>query len=1444
MDPVANRFPGSAFVEELAGSQLQVYRHQPKELIANFNREWRAAESYRGRQLLELLQNADDAGRNAESGCSVLIRLLGDHLLVANTGDTFTADGVQSLVVSDVSPKQLEGRLIGEKGLGFRSVLTWSARPLVASGDYVVAFDPKRALETVDNLAAESERIRCMLQDWKKRQPGAADPIATMRFPYVPDPGDVRLSLAVDLLDRGYDTVVVLPFRPSDPRQEIEEQIDQISAETLLFCRNITKLTIEADTTRSWTILRDEREGHTDVVVQEDGGNDPELWRLYRKEGQLPVDLQEDEGGLKEVPIFNLGVAAPEDPKAMDPSDHRLSVFFPTEDILPCPLLAHASLSTDDSRKRLTEHDANRYVLRELAALMATVAEAEAVRGEMSRGLELLSGIQDSDPELKKLGFVDALFAEVRGKKLFPCRGGNLAPASAVRWPPLDIWFEATTAEVFPELVDAEPDAPFRAFIEQLDLGWYDEEELAERCSRQVQRLTPLDAGRFVGRLLAVRAVPGRPKPELLVGSDGDLLPLSHTAFLPGEDLDGQLPVWVRRFDFLDDDFMEGLRAGLGSTTARELRGRLERAGYEVEEFQLEGIARHLAREYRETVDESGQDPTPLARQVLSFLFHAGDWSRSRSTALEGVRIDVITETGTLRAAGSCYLGSAYPSADVVYELYRNLGEDEFVAPPSTLGLSADPAEVGRFLTWLGAADAPRYRPLVDAQNGWERDFKDHVLRSLDYPHHLAGRTYDSAGEAISELRVRFSGVQVPDRIHRLLQDAPAEAVVAFLDGDGRRHLDRPSDGVLKVLRGRQQKYRKPPLATVPDPVHVLLRSMDWIPCTDGERYPPERVMLHEGGLRILDEIFHRPRIDPEHELLEGGGGANTIRSVLARLGAVWSLESLAGDQLYRLLLHLPGNVSGEQARKIYRAILDASGVDTSSSLRVRFVKEGRMWGRLGEEWSYHPVGDLRYSPTGNVPGPVRDRVPLVAITPRSGARQVESVFGVAPLRASDYSIRIDQLRTRTREWSRRAHDRLRKTLPFMYAVRLSQTIDEDGSQKRALQRAELCVCRRVVAHVTVLEDGEEEEVVFDEDLRGLVVDDVMYLVSAKEARGLSALFDNEPSRGAIADLLSDQIGVATAQGEFARILACRSDRERMTVLDRMTGGRSEELLEEARERLQFEDEPEEIEFVPPASDEAETTGGGEATPTSGGDGGEAVERAAGTSADTAEQPVEPSDDGTGQAPAKDAGGDPGEKPQPSLTDLLAKRSFRPTPGTRHRSGGSRGHVITSGNSGGGGGSTGSQPLKENLTLEIAETFERRDGRHPLRVDHIRGWEGFGCDIVSFETKDAASAAVEKESVDPADVERFIEVKGTRSRTGRVELTKNQRAKAAELRDRYYLYRVYVSRAAEPEIQLAILSDPIDSDAEVIDPSYSYDLEEEERSKWFSLAEEPDENVE
>src|SRR5687768_164318 len=100
----------SISIQEVAKKQIettkQVYLLSPARMFSEYNGEKENVKNYNGRQLLEMLQNADDAASEAKGQRKALIKLSGKQLIIANTGYPFSEEGLISIFHSHLSPKE------------------------------------------------------------------------------------------------------------------------------------------------------------------------------------------------------------------------------------------------------------------------------------------------------------------------------------------------------------------------------------------------------------------------------------------------------------------------------------------------------------------------------------------------------------------------------------------------------------------------------------------------------------------------------------------------------------------------------------------------------------------------------------------------------------------------------------------------------------------------------------------------------------------------------------------------------------------------------------------------------------------------------------------------------------------------------------------------------------------------------------------------------------------------------------------------------------------------------------------------------------------------------------------------------------------------------------------------------------------------------------------
>jgi hypothetical protein len=174
-------------------------------------------QEYYGRFLIELLQNAADAwdigaGEGKRSRIEIALAQ-GPVLLVANEGESFPASVVIDSLGHIGRSTKTEGKAIGHKGIGFKSVLEMSATPEIYSGlgsaepELAVRFDRREALEKIHEASPDWPTLA---EDHVSEAAGnelALVPV--LQFPMWVDtlPADVK-----DLADRGFKTVIRIPF--------------------------------------------------------------------------------------------------------------------------------------------------------------------------------------------------------------------------------------------------------------------------------------------------------------------------------------------------------------------------------------------------------------------------------------------------------------------------------------------------------------------------------------------------------------------------------------------------------------------------------------------------------------------------------------------------------------------------------------------------------------------------------------------------------------------------------------------------------------------------------------------------------------------------------------------------------------------------------------------------------------------------------------------------------------------------------------------------------------------------------------------------------------------------------------------------------------------------------------------------------------------------------
>lgn len=357
------------FVDKLRKEYIEKHTKEREldELIVENNIELRDVKGYHGREILELLQNADDAyqksidiGEKPDSELVVTIKYIENVLIVTNTGTCFDKEGIKAIVQGNNSPKT--GKYIGNKGTGFRSVLNWAKSVRIFSGDYNVEFSKKIALE-------EFEKIKDLPQIQKQLSKRANLYLSMLALP---------TNIESHAKNNNTTIEVEIDSDKLNDDYSITKQIDNIDLRILLFLPNIS--TIEIITENNHVIYKRifENNSAKTVVLQKVVNECIEIEEsFYLFNRKIEKAIMED-NVLKDI-LLSIAV-----PKNFDGfKNSNLYSFFPLLDTeSPFNCVMHASYALGDHRNTVNANASNKEIIKKQIDFLIDIAKEFVKNGQ------------------------------------------------------------------------------------------------------------------------------------------------------------------------------------------------------------------------------------------------------------------------------------------------------------------------------------------------------------------------------------------------------------------------------------------------------------------------------------------------------------------------------------------------------------------------------------------------------------------------------------------------------------------------------------------------------------------------------------------------------------------------------------------------------------------------------------------------------------------------------------------------------------------------------------------------------------------------------------------------------------------------------------------------------------------------------------------------------
>lgn len=343
--------------KEIREKRIRGYLNEPDRLREDAGTEAEIVSDYQGRAVLELLQNADDAQFNPNSDSNfqrvgdsfVEFELSKELLIVRNGGYPISSDGVRSLAGTHISPKDKKV-MIGNKGIGFKSVLEITKQPIIHSFPFHFRFSEEdtRNLLQKENLLSILEKVRYC-------------PILRLPFDLLSDQKKVG--------NGQWATEIQLPLKGTRAYEKSVEMLERIGPEVLIFLYGLKIIRYKGidkefcfSCDRESNIAGELKDG--EIKISDQSGAFSLYYRWVKTEPIPDQYIEELPKNWQELRLGQVAIAVllKEEGHEEKNVENRIRVFFPTNDFSPVNIIIHGNFRIDSSRNNILPESYNKWL--------------------------------------------------------------------------------------------------------------------------------------------------------------------------------------------------------------------------------------------------------------------------------------------------------------------------------------------------------------------------------------------------------------------------------------------------------------------------------------------------------------------------------------------------------------------------------------------------------------------------------------------------------------------------------------------------------------------------------------------------------------------------------------------------------------------------------------------------------------------------------------------------------------------------------------------------------------------------------------------------------------------------------------------------------------------------------------------------------------------------
>jgi len=716
------------FVLDLIRKKKKRYVEDYSEMLGDYKRELETIKGYNGRQLLELLQNCDDEGATK---VTITLDKANRTISISNNGKTsFSKKGYRSLFIANLSSKTSR-KYIGNKGLGFRSIINWSKSIEIQSNNLSLFYSKQNTKDNYEQLFSEGQRKHISTEE------NLGDKVIPM--PYLTMP-------VLNEIEQGdFKTAIIIGYKKK-ALKDILKQVKNITSETILFLNYIEE--VEFLGFEDLSNIRCERSIHkrsTKIFSPKEAIKFKEnSWSIFEEEEELPSRYQDKNKNEKEY--YQIKIAVEDN---FSTSSAFLYSFFPTKIKMDQPYILHATFDLDATRNQLNDSERNRYILEKVVLFTIKVAKYYSENKVSYRPLSILNHAHRADT-LDSLGYYELIEEAIRIEEIFPCVDNTYRALDEV------IYLNDEFAE-FLQDINATGIIPIHLLpllnLKLEDFNLEDDiddsldvlEDYLELINQISTKDLTLKQRALWVRLMIEKAYFVKREYQnsfnFLVNKAGEIINGDEYIYTPiTKDQELKTPKFTN-IQFINEDLFDLLLNELNfSESDNPNKGRFvydELNGFcNIHSYEPATLSQKIIRETNSIIERDKEKSQAYIQEMNSCLYHNFKLMKEGTKIPdESVKIPCVTKNKKVAFTENVVLSEFYPTGKKTSLIFDGVYSDSnFIAEPKDLGLDPleDSYELERYLKWIKVNGFAKYKDEKDTDYSFG-DYVEYVQEYSDF---------------------------------------------------------------------------------------------------------------------------------------------------------------------------------------------------------------------------------------------------------------------------------------------------------------------------------------------------------------------------------------------------------------------------------------------------------------------------------------------------------------------------------------------------------------------------------------------------------------------------------------------------------------------------------------------------------------------------------------